>query len=100
VFLVFNNLLSTLHFVVNNGYYYKLSCQPPTSLERFPAGLLYDVSFTHAHTYAQNTEACIVHNLWSHTWVNHDEFCSDRQIPTLYNRGIELSKCFYPVRLR
>jgi len=32
--------------------------------------------------------------MYGHTWVNYDEFCSDRQIPTLYNRRIELSKYF------
>jgi len=29
-------------------------------------------------------------------WVSYDEFCSDRQIPTLYNRRNEISKSFLP----
>jgi len=34
--------------------------------------------------------------IYGRTWVNYDEFCSDRQIPILYNRRIELSKSFLP----
>jgi len=34
---------------------------------------------------------CII---YGHTWVNYDEFCSDRQIPILCR--IELSKSFLP----
>ena len=33
--------------------------------------------------------------IFGYTWGHYDQLCSDKQIPTLHNRRIELSKSFF-----